>query len=86
MRSKARATEALRAAREAQGETLEPGEIRGMDAEEILNYFYGQVVFDAHARRAGRGRSTPTRSAASSCWSRWSTPTPARWWPRPTPS
>jgi len=41
-----RATEALRAAREAKGETLEPGEIRGMDAEEILNYFYNQVVFD----------------------------------------
>ncbi len=40
-----RATQALRAAREAQGETLELGEIRGMDAEEILNYFYGQVVF-----------------------------------------
>ncbi len=40
-----RATEALRAARTAQGETVEPGEIRGMDAEEILGYFYGQVVF-----------------------------------------
>ncbi|MBV8577196.1 MAG: DNA-directed RNA polymerase subunit beta, partial [Acetobacteraceae bacterium] len=40
-----RATEALRAAREAQGETLEPGEVRGMDAEEILNFFYDQVVF-----------------------------------------
>ena len=41
-----RATEALRDAREAKGEPLEPGEIRGMDQEEILNYFYGQVVFD----------------------------------------
>ena len=40
------ATEALRAAREAKGETLEPSEIRGMDAEEILTYFYNQVVFD----------------------------------------
>ncbi len=39
------ATEALRAAREAKGETLEIGEIKGMDAEEILNAFYGQVVF-----------------------------------------
>jgi DNA-directed RNA polymerase subunit beta len=39
------ATEALRAAREAKGETLEIGEIRGMDAEEILSFFYGQVVF-----------------------------------------
>ena len=38
-------TETLRAARAAKGETLEPGEVRGMDAEEILTYFYGQVVF-----------------------------------------
>ena len=71
---------------EAKGETLELGEIRGMDAEEILNYFYGQVVFDQHRRRAGRGRSIPMRSAASSCWSRSSTPRPARWWPMRTPS
>ncbi len=41
-----KATEALRAEREAKGETLELGEIRGMDQEEILNYFYDQVVFD----------------------------------------
>ena len=41
-----RATEALRAAREAKGEPVEPGEIQGMDAEEILNYFYGKVIFD----------------------------------------
>ncbi len=40
------ATEQLRAAREEKGEPVEPGEVRGMDAEEILNYFYGQVVFD----------------------------------------
>jgi DNA-directed RNA polymerase subunit beta len=38
-------TEALRAAREAQGETVDLNEIRGMDAEEILTYFYNQVVF-----------------------------------------
>ncbi len=38
-------TAQLRRAREAQGETLDIGEIRGMDAEEILTYFYGQVVF-----------------------------------------
>ncbi len=44
-------TEAKRAAREAKGETLEPGEVRGMDAEEILSVFYGQVVF----RRAAAG-------------------------------
>jgi len=41
-----RVTQALRAAREAKGENLEPGEIRGMDQEEILNVFYHQVVFD----------------------------------------
>ena len=40
------ATEKLRAEREAKGEPLELGEIRGMDQEEILNYFYGKVVFD----------------------------------------
>ncbi|MGC8475989.1 MAG: DNA-directed RNA polymerase subunit beta [Acetobacteraceae bacterium] len=44
------ATEQLRAARAARGETLEPGEVRGMDAEEILGYFYGQVVFDRTAK------------------------------------
>ncbi|HUN43086.1 MAG TPA: DNA-directed RNA polymerase subunit beta [Acetobacteraceae bacterium] len=41
-----KATEALRAARNAKGEALEPGEVRGMDQEEILNFFYNQVVFD----------------------------------------
>jgi DNA-directed RNA polymerase subunit beta len=30
-----------------QGRDLEPGDIRGMDAEEILGYFYGQVMFTA---------------------------------------
>ncbi len=41
-----RATEELRKARAAKGEEVDAAEIRGMDAEEILNYFYGQVVFD----------------------------------------
>src|SRR6516225_346051 len=40
------ATTTLRAEREAKGEVVEPGEVRGMDQEEILNYFYSQVVFD----------------------------------------
>src|SRR5580698_8693114 len=40
------ATEQMRAAREAKGETLDPNEIRGMDQEEILSHFYGKVVFD----------------------------------------
>ena len=39
------ATEKLRAERVAAGETVDIGEIRGMDAEEILTYFYSQVVF-----------------------------------------
>ena len=64
-----RATEQLRAAREAKGETVDPTEIRGMDQEEILSHFYGKVVFD-RTPRAGRVRSIPRRSAASSCWSR----------------
>ncbi|MDW8313476.1 MAG: DNA-directed RNA polymerase subunit beta [Rhodovarius sp.] len=38
-------TEARRAAAAAEGRELEPHEVRGMDAEEILNAFYGQVVF-----------------------------------------
>ena len=48
------ATTQLRAAREAQGrpagEALALGEIRGMDAEEILAAFYGQVVFTRTAK------------------------------------
>ena len=44
------ATEQLRAARAAKGEAVEIGEIRGMDPEEILNHFYGQVVFDRTAK------------------------------------
>src|SRR3954451_21501860 len=39
------ATEALRAEREAAGESVDLQEIRGMDAEEILTFFYGQVMF-----------------------------------------
>ncbi len=50
-----RATEALRAERVAAGETVDIGEIRGMDAEEILNFFYGQVVF----RRTPKGWARP---------------------------
>jgi DNA-directed RNA polymerase subunit beta len=40
------ATQQLRAAREAQGEQVDVSEIRGMDQEEILRHFYGQVVFE----------------------------------------
>ncbi|MGQ0664135.1 MAG: DNA-directed RNA polymerase subunit beta [Pseudomonadota bacterium] len=38
-------SEKLRAEREAKGKTLEPGEVQGMSAEEILAYFYDQVSF-----------------------------------------
>ena len=48
-------TERLRAERAASGQELEPGEVRGMDAEEILNAFYGQVVFT----RGPKGWSRP---------------------------
>ncbi|WP_198375825.1 DNA-directed RNA polymerase subunit beta [Neoroseomonas rubea] len=43
-------TERRRAERVAEGRDLEPSEIRGMDAEEILNAFYGQVVFSRSAK------------------------------------
>ncbi len=43
-------TEALRAAREAKQEPIEISEIRGMDAEEILSIFYGQVLFTNTAK------------------------------------
>jgi DNA-directed RNA polymerase subunit beta len=39
-------TEQLRATRQAKGETVELGEIHGMDQEEILSRFYTQVVFE----------------------------------------
>ncbi|MBM3479639.1 MAG: DNA-directed RNA polymerase subunit beta, partial [Alphaproteobacteria bacterium] len=39
------ATAKLRAERAATGKTLEPGEAVGMSAEDVLNYFYGQVVY-----------------------------------------
>ncbi len=38
-------SEQLRAAREAKGETVEIADMKGMGAEEILAYFYGQVMF-----------------------------------------
>ncbi|MBX5452826.1 MAG: DNA-directed RNA polymerase subunit beta [Acidobacteriia bacterium] len=40
-----KATEELRAARAAEGKSVDPAEITGMDAEEILNYFYDQIVY-----------------------------------------
>jgi DNA-directed RNA polymerase subunit beta len=39
------ATAALRTEREASGKSLETGEAVGMSAEEILEYFYGKVVY-----------------------------------------
>src|SRR3954451_14547178 len=49
------ATEALRAEREAAGESVDLQEIRGMDAEEILTFFYGQVMFT----RTSKGWARP---------------------------
>src|SRR3984957_18731862 len=43
-------TEQLRASREAKGENVEPGEVHGMDQEEILSHFYTKVVFDRTAK------------------------------------
>src|SRR5271170_3135076 len=43
-------TEQLRAARDAKGEVVEPGEVHGMDQEEILSRFYTQVIFDRTAK------------------------------------
>ena len=54
------ASEALRRAREAKGETVEAAELHGMDAEEILNYFYGQVVF----QRTSKGWARPFEGEA----------------------
>jgi DNA-directed RNA polymerase subunit beta len=48
-------TASRRAERAAEGQELEPNEIRGMDAEEILSCFYGQVVFS----RGAQGWSRP---------------------------
>ncbi len=44
------ATAQLREARLAKGETIDIPEIRGMDAEEILTFFYGQVPFTRTAK------------------------------------
>ncbi len=44
------ATAELRAARLAKGETIDIPEIRGMDAEEMLGFFYGQVMFTRTAK------------------------------------
>ena len=41
------ATEALIEARTAKGESVEISEIKGMSSEEILNFFYGKVVYTA---------------------------------------
>jgi DNA-directed RNA polymerase subunit beta len=41
------ATQQLRAAREAKGESLDPSEVRGMDQEEILSHFYTKVILSS---------------------------------------
>ena len=54
------ATTQLRAARVAKGETVDIGEIRGMDSEEILNTFYGTVIFS----QTPKGWSRPFEAEA----------------------
>src|ERR1019366_1780404 len=48
-------TEQLRTIRETKGAIVEPGEVHGMDQEEILSRFYTQVVFD----RTSKGWARP---------------------------
>src|SRR5208282_2311676 len=48
-------TQKLRAARAAEGKRLEPHEVTGMSAEEILAYFYGKVPF----RKTAQGWQMP---------------------------
>jgi DNA-directed RNA polymerase subunit beta len=48
-------TERLRMEREAENSVLQPGEATGMSKEEILSFFYGQVIF----RRTSLGWMTP---------------------------
>jgi DNA-directed RNA polymerase subunit beta len=45
----------LRAKRQGEGRPIEPNEIRGMSADDILNYFYDRVVFT----RAKKGWHAP---------------------------
>src|SRR5579875_2903845 len=39
-------SEQARAKKAEEGGDVEPGEVQGMDAEEILNHFYGRVIFE----------------------------------------
>src|SRR6202166_4561513 len=48
-------TQKLRAARAAEGKRVEPHEVTGMSAEEILAYFYGKVPF----RKTAQGWQMP---------------------------
>ena len=54
------ATEQLRATRAAAGETVDINEIKGMDPEEILTYFYGQVLYT----RTPKGWARPFEAEA----------------------
>jgi DNA-directed RNA polymerase subunit beta len=48
-------TEKLRAERQAEGKSLQPGEAIGMTKEEVLSVFYGKIVY----KRGKLGWSTP---------------------------
>src|SRR5262245_55943002 len=55
------ATQALRAEREAANKPLEPGEAQGMSAEEILNYFYEQVIYVRSKKGGWKTEFNPER-------------------------
>ena len=76
-------TEQLRAARDAKGEAGRAWRSarHGSGRNPVALLHPGRVR--SHRQRAGRVRSIRKRSAASSCWSRWSTPRPARSLPIP---
>jgi DNA-directed RNA polymerase subunit beta len=54
------ATEALRAARAADGKTVQPAEAQGMSKEEILAYFYSTTVF-THGKKGWKAPFDPNR-------------------------
>ncbi|MCA1939799.1 MAG: DNA-directed RNA polymerase subunit beta [Caenispirillum bisanense] len=44
------ATEELRKARKAEGKSVDPIEVKGMTQEDVLSYFYGNIVFTRDAQ------------------------------------
>ena len=79
-------TEKLRAQARQGSKPLDPHEVQGMSKEEILAAFYGTGRLHARQERLEHRRSTPTRMQRRQARrTTWSTPRPARSWPRPAP-